>query len=148
MDILVYDKLKDALDKMFVDFNEQTGYGVTVVKQEPQNPEYPLVVLEETRNVPRTRWFTRRQEISSMGYTVKIYAKSKTVTPKDGKKTAVDKQTMCRVIMDFITNFMQRVIGLQHISTNQNPINGTQGEVYGLILVFQGYHNDNREIFI
>lgn len=148
MDITVYDKLYEALEKALVDFNAKTGYNAALSPFEPQNPEYPLIIMYEVRNQPKTVLYSPREEISSMGYRVDIFAKTKLITPPDGEKKSVDKQTICRVIMDFITNFMQKGIGLRLISNNPFPNVGTQGELYEIVLVFQRDHFDNREIFI
>ena len=140
MDITVYDKLYEALDIVLKKFNTESGYNVGLVPIHPATPQYPLVVFEEIRNQPQTVYYSSREEISSLGYSVNIYAKSK------GKET---NQQICRKIMQVITDFFQKKIGLRLISNNPAPPSvGTQSELYRIVLVFQGIYFENNEYLI
>ncbi|MCM1440076.1 MAG: hypothetical protein NC131_12870 [Roseburia sp.] len=138
MDTTVYDKLYEVVELALTDFNAEHDYTVALSHYAPNSPKYPLVVMSENRNQPQTRYYGRREQVSSLGYTFETYAKTvKTHTKLD----------ICREIMQFITDFMQDTIGLNLISNNTFPNEGTQGELCRNVLVFQKAHNDNKEYF-
>lgn len=148
MNITVYDKLYEALDIVLKKFNTESGYNVGLAPFEPAEPQYPLVIFDEIRNQPQTVYYSSREEISSLGYRVDIFAKTATITPPNGKKGQVTKQQICRNIMQVVTDFLQKRIKLRLISNNSFPSVGTQGELYQIVLVFQRPHYDNREQFV
>lgn len=138
MDITVYDKLYEAVEKAITDFNATHSYSVALSHYAPNSPKYPLVIMSENRNQPQTKYYGSRERISSLGYTFEIYAKTyKTFT----------KQAICREIMQFITDFMQDEIGMDLISNTPFPNEGTQGELHRQVLVFQRPYNENKEYF-
>lgn len=139
MDITVYDKLYEAVEKAITEFNKTTGYKVAFAHYAPNSPQYPLVMLYENINQPRGGYRGSRERISTLGYTVEIYAKT-----AKGKT----KQTICREIMQFIVDFMQDEIGIGLISNNSFDNVGTQGELYRIVLVFQRPFFENKETFI
>ena len=139
MDITVYDKLYEALDAAITDFNSTAKYKVALAHYAPNSPQYPLVVLYENRNQPYGRYSGSRERISSLGYTVEIYAKT---------KAPFTKQDICRQIMQFVVDFMQNKIGIGLISNNSFDNVGTQGELYRIVLVFQRPFYENKEHFI
>lgn len=138
MDITVYDKLYEAVEKAITDFNKTAGYKVALAHYAPNSPQYPLVILSENRNQPLTRYYGSRERISSLGYTVEIYAK--TVKGKT-------KQQVAREIMQFVVDFMQNEIKIGLISNNSFDNVGTQGELYRIVLVFQRPFFENKETF-
>lgn len=147
MDITVYDKLYEALETALNEFNTKSGFKAQICPYEPSSPQYPLIILTEVRNQPKTKIYSRIEQISSLGYSVDIFAKSAVITTPDKKKVTVNKQQICRQLMQFITDFMQWQIGMNLISKNEDGAVATQGELYRIILVFQQSHNDNREYF-
>lgn len=138
MDITVYDKLYEALNAAITDFNETVKYNVALAHYAPKSPQYPLILLSENRNVPLGRYYGSRERISSLGYTVEIYAKD---------KAPLSKQDICRQIMQFVVDFMQDKIGLPLISNNSFDREGTNGEIYRTVLVFQRSYYENKETF-
>ena len=147
MDITVYKKLYEALEVALVEFNNQTNFGVSLSPYSPEEPKYPLIVMDEARNTPISKYTHNREEISSLGYRVDIFAKTALITKPDKKKEPFTKQQICREIMAFVDNFMRRRIGLEQISYNYFDSVGTQGELYQIVLVYQQKHNDKREYF-
>lgn len=139
MDITVYDKLYEAVEKVITEFNATSAYKVALAHYAPNKPKYPLVILTENRNQPLTRYYGSRERISSLGYTVEIYAKT-----CEGKT----KQQVAREIMQFVVDFMQNEIGIGLISNNSFDNVGTQGELYRIVLVFQRPFYENKETFI
>lgn len=148
MDITVYDKLYEALKVALEEFNTQSGFGATIKQFVPTDQTYPLIVFTEVRNQPQTHYYSRREQVSSLGYSVVIQSKTLLVK-KQGEKTKkeVNKQQICRELMKFITDFMQMKIGLNLISKNEFDRLGTQGELYQITLVFQQNYFENREYF-
>lgn len=142
MDITVYDKLYEALKVALEEFNTQSGFGATIVNYPPATPKYPLIIFTEVRNQPKTHFYSRRERVSSMGYSVVIQGKTVAI-----KKKTYTKQQICRELMQFITDFMQMNIGLNLISKNEFDNVGTQGEIYQITLVFQQNYFENREYF-
>lgn len=138
MDITVYNKLYEVVERAITDFNVGREYKVTITTVSPQTPKYPLVVFEEITNQPRTRYYGSREQISTLGYRFNIFAKA--VKSKTN-------QTICREIMQVIVDFMQKKIGLNLISNNPLPREGTNGEIFRQAVVFQKPYNENREKF-
>ena len=134
MDILAYERLKDGLK----DYNESLDKprGNTVVSLPPENPTYPLTVISEIRNVATNTNFAH-DRISSVGYSIRVYAKNK------GK---VDKQTIAREIAQMVDDYM-RHFKLQRISYNANEsIN--DNSIYEIIMTYSGNLHENRRRFI
>lgn len=148
MDITVYDKLYEALEVALIEFNNKSGFGATLSRYSPEEPKYPLIIMDEIRNQPISSYTNYREEISSLGYRVDIFAKTALITKPNKTKEPYTKQQICREIMKFVVDFMQYKIGLRLISNNAFDSVGTQGELYQIVLVFQQNHNDKREIFV
>lgn len=147
MDITVYNKLYDTLEKAIKEFNKQSGIQASISGYEPASPKYPLVVFEEIRNQPYGNYDSPREPISSMGYKVSIFAKTSAITLPDKTKKTFNKQEICRELTGYIANFLQYKVGLTLISNNSFPTVGTQGELYEIILVFQRNYNIKKQFF-
>lgn len=139
MDTTVYDKLYEAVEKAITDFNATSNYKVKLAHIATKDTKYPLVVMEESTNQPRGKYYGSRERISILGYKFEIHAKAV------GGKLNV---TVCREIEQFITDFMQNKIGLGLISNNLFPREGTQGELCRIVLVFQRPYFENKQIFL
>lgn len=148
MDITVYDKLYEALETALQEFNTASGFSANISPYSPDEPKYPLIILTEVRNQPQRFFYSRRESVSSLGYKIDIFAKTQIVTKPDKKKEVVNKQQICRQLMQFITDFMQINIGLNLISNNSFDSVGTQGELYQITLVFQQDYLENKEMFL
>ena len=135
MDILAYEYLFEGLK----DFNEKSGKprGNVVVHYPTANPTYPYTVFDEIRNVANSAFNSCFERVSSTGYVVRIYAKTK------GK---VDKQTIAREIAQTVDKYLSSV-GLLRISYNANEsIN--DNSIYEIILTYSGNLHENRRNFI
>lgn len=147
MDITVYDKIYEALESALSEFNDKSGFKANISHYSPDEPKYPLIILTEIRNQPHSQYNGLKQRVSSLGYRLDIFAKTSIITLQSKKKTTVDKQQICRQLMQFATDFMQIKIGLNLISKNEFDNIGTQGELYQITLVFQQNYYENKEYF-
>ena len=135
MDILAYNDLYDGLEA----FNEKSGKprGNEVVHYAPEKPTYPLTVFDEIRNVANPSYNTCYDRVSSTGYSVRIYAKTK------GKIT---KQQIAREIAQMVDVYLTNC-GLLRISYNANEsIN--DNSIYEIIMTYSGNLHENRRKFI
>lgn len=65
---LIYEGLKS--------YNERMGkpYGNEVVDAEPLDPIYPVTIIQEVRNVQNPLYRSPMERVSSIGFSVEIYA--------------------------------------------------------------------------
>ena len=134
MDILAYEYLKQGL----TEYNEFSGNprGNVIVPFATKDTTYPHTVFSEIRNVGTSR-NSDFERVASVGYAVRIYAKTK------GK---VDKQTIAREIAQMVDNYM-RHFNLSRISYNANEsIN--DNSIYEIIMTYSGNLHENRRNFI
>jgi hypothetical protein len=135
MDILAYEYLKQGMIK----YNEENGkpHGNAIVGYAPKNPTYPLTIFSEIRNTANTAYNTCFERVASVGYSVRINAKTK------GK---IDKQTIAREIAQFIDRYLS-VFNLTRISYNENP-SVNDDSIYEIIMTYSGNLHENRRKFI
>lgn len=136
MDIRAYDDILDALKEF--NKNNDPNYGNVVVKYPTTNTTYPHTVFTEIRNVANRYYNTRYDKISSIGYRVDIYAKTK------GK---VDKQDIARNLMKDIDDFLTYYVGLTQISYNVEQ-QENENSIYHIILTYSANFNENRRKII
>lgn len=136
MDIQVYENVFDGL----VEYNEKIGkpYNNTVAHFETAKPQYPLTIIEEIRNVANRSYNTCYDRISSIGYKIDVYAKT---------KGAISKQTIAREIAHKVDKYMTDYVGLSRISYNVEEI-GTDKAIFHIIMTYSGNLHENRRKFI
>lgn len=135
MDIQVYDIIKEALKEYNKSLEE--NYGNTVVGVAPNRPTYPLTIFDEIRNVADRRYNTRYDKVSSIGYRVDIFAKT---------KGSVSKQTIARKLMKEIDDFLTNTVGLLQVSYNVSELEN-DSSIYHIILTYSAnLHNNRRQI--
>ena len=135
MDVLAYDYILQGLRE----HNESVdkNYGNVVVKYPTRDTTYPHTVFDEIRNVANPRYNTCFERVASVGYMVRIYAKTK------GK---IDKQTIARMCAQIADEHLTN-IGLTRISYNANEsIN--DNSIYEVIMTYSGNLYENRRKFI
>lgn len=134
MDILTYDYLKEGLKQ----YNEQSGkpYGNVIVPFPTSNSTYPHTVFDEIRNVG-TNFNTAYERVASVGYVVRVYAKTK--GNFDKKTIAREVAKMCD---DYLSNFK-----LTRISFNGNE-SVNDNSIYEIIMTYSGNLHENRRTFI
>jgi hypothetical protein len=134
MDILAYDYLKEGLK----DFNEKSGspYGNVIVSYPTQKPTYPYTVFDEIRNVG-TNLNGDFDRVASVGYSVRIYAKT---------KGNITKQSVARTVCQMVDNYM-RHFKLNRISYNANE-SVNDNSIYEIIMTYSGNLHENRRRFI
>lgn len=135
MDILTYEYLKDGL----IDYNEKMGKprGNVIVPYPTANPTYPYTVFDEIRNVGNPSYNSDYDRVSSVGYVVRIYAKTK------GK---VNKQIIAREVAKMVDNYL-RQFKLTRISYNANE-SLNDNSIYEIIVTYSGNLHENRRKFI
>lgn len=137
MDIVVYDNILNGA----VEYNSKLGdknYGNEVVAFSPESPTYPLTIIDEIRNVSNASWNTCFDRVSSLGYRVDIFAKT---------KGDVTKQTIARTVAEQMDYFMSQYVGLNRVSFNVSPLED-KGSVYHIIMTYEGSLHENRRKFI
>ena len=134
MDILAYEYLKEGLK----DFNEKSGkpFGNVIVPYPTSNATYPNTVFDEIRNVG-TNFNSDFDRVGSVGYSVRVYAKT---------KGNVDKKTIARAIAQMCDNYFRRFL-LSRISFNANE-SVNDDSIYEIIMTYSGNLHENRRNFI
>lgn len=135
MDILAYEYLKKGMEA----YNADNGkpHGNAIVGYAPKTPTYPLTIFSEIRNTANSAYNTCFERVASIGYSVRINAKTK------GK---VDKQTIARGIAQFIDRYLSS-FNLTRISYNENP-SVNDDSIYEVIMTYSGNLHENRRKFI
>jgi len=133
MDITLYDDLFNAVETYLG--NEYPS--VKVVHYAPNDPKYPIVVLNESRNTPTYVARQRRQTAASMGYSFNIYASNV------GTQT---QQSIARIIAKKIDDFMFLLNGISRTSYNEFANVDGQGKVYRVTMVYSMQYFENKKI--
>ena len=135
MDILTYEYLLNGLKE----YNKQIeqNYGNVVVATPPTNPTYPLTVFDEIRNVANLNYNSCYERLSSVGYRVDIYAKT---------KGSVSKQIIARRIAQEVDEYLTNV-GLTRVSFNVSELEN-DSSIYHIIITYSGNLHENRRRFI
>ena len=80
MDIFASELIYNGL-KAFI-ASKGNPYDCSVVDEEPYTPTYPLILIHEIRNVSNPSYNTVFEKISSIGYSIEIYAQTMGETSK------------------------------------------------------------------
>lgn len=135
MDILAYEYMLQGLK----DYNAtiEQNYGNVIVKYPTKNTTYPHTQFVEMRNIANPNYDGRFEKVASVGYYVKIYAKT---------KGSVDKLTIARTVAkicdDYLTN-----IGLTRVSYNVFE-NEESGAICEIVMTYSGNLHENRRNLI
>lgn len=136
MDIKVYDDIINGLRKYNENLSE--NFGNVIVNYPSANPTYPYTVVSEIRNIADTRYNTRYQKVSSLGYRVDIFAKS---------KGDISKADIARNLMKYIDDFLTNTVGLTQISYNYSGIEN-DASIFSIILTYTCNFDENRRRII
>lgn len=136
MDIVVYDNILNGLKEY--NNNLTQNYGNTIVGIAPTSPTYPLTVFDEIRNQANAAYNTPYDKVSSIGYRVDIFAKT---------KGNVTKQTIARKIAKDIDNYLTNYVGLLQVSWNLNELEN-DSSIYHLTLTYSASLHENRRRII
>lgn len=136
MDIKVYDDIINGLREYNDNLTE--NYGNVIVEYPSAKPTYPYTVFREIRNVADTRYNTRYQKVSSLGYRVDIFAKS---------MGNISKSDIARNLMQSIDDFLSNTVGLTQISYNYSDIEN-DASIYSIILTYTCNFDENRRRII
>lgn len=138
MDIQIYEDIKQGLKSHFKDLNLSKAYNPAVVGFEPSNPTYPMVKIQEPRNVPFESFRGRLETIANLGYKVDIYAK---------QQVGVSKQDVARKLMKYCNDYLT-CIGLRLVSSNEIENDGQNGDLYHIILMFNANYFEQRKTIL
>ena len=138
MDIQVYDTIKQGLKDYFKGLNLSKSYNPAVVGFEPSNPTYPMVKIQEPRNLPVEGFRGRLETVANLGYKVDIYAK---------QQVGVSKQDVARKLMKYCYDYLA-CIGLRLVSQNEIENDGQNGDLYHIILMFNANYHEQRQTIL
>lgn len=135
MDILTYEYLLNGVKEYNTQIEQ--NYGNVVVATPPNNPTYPLTVFDEIRNVANANYNSCYERLSSVGYRVDIYAKT---------KGNVSKQIIARRIAQEVDEYLTNV-GLTRVSFNVSELEN-DSSIYHIIMTYSGNLQENKRRFI
>lgn len=136
MDIQIYRDIFDGL----TNYNNKLfkNYGNVIVSYPTSDTTYPHTVFKEIRNVANSRYNTRYDKVSSIGYRVDIFAKD---------KGNIDKETIARQLMKYIDDYLTYTVGLLQVSYNIVELEN-DSSIYQIILTYSANLYENRRIII
>lgn len=138
MDIQIYDSIKQGLKEHFATLNLSKSYNPAVVGFEPSNPTYPMVKIDESRNVPYESFRGSLETIANLGYKVDIYAK---------QQVGVSKQQVARTIAKHADDYL-RCVGLRQVSWNYVENDGQNGDLYHIIIMYNAPYFEQRKTIL
>lgn len=138
MEIELYDNIKKGLQDHIKSLNLSKSYNPSVVGFEPSEPKYPLVIIDEVNNVPYQNMRSFRQTVSDKSYRVDIYAET---------KGSISKQEIARTIMKHCNDYLAG-IGLKQVSMNTFAMDGTNGKLYHIVLMYSARYFENKQYFV
>ena len=135
MDILAYEELKQGLKE----YNDALGKprGNVIVSYSTANTTYPHTVLTEIRNVANPSFNSDFDRVASVGYSVRIYAKT---------KGNITKQQIAREIAQMVDKYLTNC-HLTRVSYNANE-SVNDNSIYEIIMTYSGNLHENRRKFI
>lgn len=134
MDIFAYDYIYEGL-KAYV-ARQGNPYGCTVVDEVPLDPIYPLIIISEIRNVANTSFNTCFDRVSSIGYSIDIYAQTM------GEKT---KKQIARELAALANEYLS-TIGLVRSGFVPDGL-VRDASLHRIIMTFTGnLHENSRRI--
>lgn len=136
MDIVVYDDILNGLKEY--NRNLAQNYGNNIVGIAPIKPTYPLTVFDEIRNQANAAYNTPYDKVSSLGYRVDIFAKT---------KGNITKQSIARKLAKDIDNFLTNHVGLLQVSWNINELEN-DSSIYKITLTYSANLHENRRTII
>ena len=135
MDIHAFEQLFTAYKEYNNDLAD--NYGNEIVDLPPINPEFPLTIFSEIRNVANAQYHSCYERVASVGYRVDIYAKDK------GKFSRLQ---IAREIAEQADTFFT-LCGLNRVSFNGNALSD-EGGTYHIIMTYSGNLEEYRRRFI
>lgn len=124
--------------KIYNEIHSEENYGNSVVDIPPQDPQYPLTVFDEIRNVAIQKWNTPFDKCTSNGYRVDIFAQD---------QGEISKRIIARQIAKIIDTYLTKNVGLNQISYNVMP-SENDDSLYHIIMTYEKTLHENRAKFI
>lgn len=131
MDIQLYDDIFKSFEEYYKKVDE---FDTAISPYPTTDTTYPLIVLEEIRNVADQRFNTCFNRVSSVGYKVDIYAKD---------IGEYDKQSIARQMAKWADNFLTNYVGLTRVAfVPENLVN--DASQYRITMTYNGTFFENR----
>lgn len=134
----LYDEIKKGLQEHFKELSLSKSYAPCVVGIAPTNPTYPLIIVDETDNVPYQNLRHFRQTVASVSYKIDIYAKT---------SGSISKQEIAKHLAIYCDDYLKK-IGLKQVSYNVFPDIGTNGALYNITLMYTARFFENKKYFV
>lgn len=137
MNIWIYDNIYDGM-VIHNESHASENYGNKVVKYAPTSPTYPLTVFDEIKNVVVKNYRTKYDKLTSNGYRLDVYAKT---------KGNVTKQEIARKIAKQMDDYLTDRVGLIQVSFNVMPLENDDS-IYHITIMYENTFHINRAKFI
>lgn len=137
MNITIYEDILRGM-KAYNEAHSEENYGNAVVPYPTAKPTFPYTVFDEVRNIANPLYRTPLDRITSNGYRVDIFAKT---------KGNVTKQIIARRIAQLIDNYLSNCVGLLQVSYNVLP-SENDDSIYHIAMMYEATLHINRANFI
>jgi hypothetical protein len=136
MDIQVYEDILQGLKA----YNEDIGkpYNNAVVRYPTSDTTYPHSVLRETTNLASPTYNGRFDRVSTLGYSLIVYAKQKNKVPKD---------KVAREVAQHLNTYLTQVVGLKQVGYNYVP-QMNDNSICAVAITYTVQLHENRQRFL
>lgn len=142
MDINVYPAIKQGLIEHFATLFEQGAFTKSfypaIVGYEPSKPTYPMLKIQEIRNIPNDSFRGRLETVANVGDKVDIYAKT---------SGSIAKDDIARTILKHCNDYLT-CIGLRQVSMNVIENDGQNGDLYHIIVMYNANYFEQRQTIL
>lgn len=114
-------------------------YDVSVVEEEPSEPEYPLLIFKYLRDVPLTSKNGIIDKVSSVDFRLDIHA------------TQIDDESKTRVVQSIAAtanDYLEIVLGLKKTSYNEHNYEGVLGGMKMAIITYSAQYLEPKQRII
>lgn len=135
MDIQVYENILQGLK----DHNKSIGapHGNAVVRYPTAESTYPHAYFRETTNLADPVYNGRFDRVSTLGYSLTVYAKQKNKIPKD---------IIAREVAQELNSYLTEVVGLKQIGYNYLP-QVNDNSICAVVITYTVQLHENRQRF-
>jgi hypothetical protein len=142
MDNKVYFDILNGLKEYNKSLSENYGnaiYSLPPKLDKDQNLKFPITRFSQTRNIANSKYNTCYERVSSLGFSLDIFAKDKG-TKKLRNEIALD-------LAEKLNAFLTNICGLLQTSYNEFDLEA-QGSIYRITMTYSGNLHENRRRFI
>ena len=137
MDIEIYDNIMDCVKHYFNSLNLPKNIKPDILEFEPSNPKYPIIIINEIRNIPNESFNNQFETVANLGYKVDIYAKTNILT----------KQQIARKLAKYCDECFT-YLGLKQVSWNIFNQEGNNGELCHIITMYNANYFEQRKMIL